>query len=90
MTKNSSSKGKLVVVLLAFAILALSSMACENVTPGDGQVSDAVTEVNSAIKDAATEVKDAVGGDTGIEIDTHGTVVIDTLFEIAKDIHEGD
>lgn len=86
----TSSKGKLGLILMAFVVLGLMSMACGNVTPGDGQVSDAVTEANGAIRDAATEIKDAVGGDTGIEIETHGTVIIDELWEIAKDIHEGD
>lgn len=84
-----TNKGKLGLILMAFVVLAMASMAC-TVTPGDGQVSDAVTEIDSAIKDVATEVKDAVGGDTGIEIETHGTVIIDELWEIAKDIHEGE
>jgi hypothetical protein len=80
---------KLGLIIMAFVVLALSSLACNEVTPGDGQVSDAITEANGAIIDTATEIKDAVGGDTGIEIDTHGTVIIDELWEIAKDIHEG-
>lgn len=88
MTKNS--KSKLSLVLLAFVVLALMSMACNDITPGDGQVSDAVIEVNSAIKDTATSVKDAVNAPTGVELDTHGTVIIDKAWDVAKDILEGE
>jgi hypothetical protein len=87
MTHNS--KSKVVVILLAMATLALASMAC-NVEPGDGKVADAVIDGNYAIKDAAAALDDAVGGPTGIELDTHGTVIIDGLWDIAKDIAEGE
>jgi len=85
-----TNRMKMGLILLAFVVLAFSSMAC-NVTPGDGKVADAVVDTNSAIKDAATEIKAAVESTgSGIEVETHGTVVIDSLWDIAKDIAEGE
>lgn len=86
----TSTKGKLRMILLVFVVLAMMSVACD-VEPGDGQVREAVIDANSAIRDAATEVKDAVESTgEGLEVEKQGTVILDAVWDIAKDIAEGE
>jgi len=53
---------KLFCVLGVFAVLAMSSLAC-NVEPGDGQIGEAVMDGYNGIRNTASDLKDAVGDD---------------------------
>lgn len=84
-----TSRMKLRIVLLAFVVLALSSVAC-NITPGDGQVRKAVIEGHGAIQDTADNIMEAVEvtGD-GLEFETHESP-IPALWDWAKEIARED
>lgn len=105
-----TSKMKLGLIVMAFVVLAMASIAYDDpmtpdatpvatatpapilgITPGDGQVGDAIMKGYNEIRETASEVKDAVDstGD-GLEVETHGTIVLDTLWDWAIDIAKGD
>lgn len=107
----TSNKGKLGLILMAFVVLALSSIACDDpvtpvakatpvatpaailgIVPGDGQVGEAVLEAHGAIQDTADDIMDAANATgEGIDIPTeHGTVVIDTFWDLALSIAKGE
>ena len=81
----SQSKSKLMIVLIAFAILAMSSLAC-NIEPGDGQVGDAVMEGQGAIQDA---VESAFEYDAVTDVETHESP-LPALWDWAETIAQGE
>jgi len=86
---DMTGKMRLTIIVMTFAILGLTSMAC-NVEPGDGKVGNAVMKGYNGIRDTAAEVKDAVDT-TGnsVELETHESP-LPGLWELAEEIHSQD
>jgi hypothetical protein len=66
-------------------------IAILGIVPGDGQVREAVIKTHGTIQDTADDIMDAANATgEGVEIPTeHGTVVIDTFWELALSIAKG-
>jgi hypothetical protein len=79
---------KLVVVLVVGMLLITG--CSDPVTPGDGQVGEAVIDSYNGIRDTASEVKDAVEATgEGLEIETHESP-LPSLWDVATEIHSAD
>jgi len=77
---------KLFLIALAMAALMFSSMACNDVKPGDGQVGNAVLSGYDGIRATASELKDAVDSTgEGLEIETHESP-LGALWDLAEEI----
>ena len=85
MSKSKSSK-KLLLVGIALTVLMFSSIACNDVKPGDGQVGNAVMSGYDGIRATASELKDAVDATgEGLEFETHESP-LDALWDWAEEI----
>ena len=85
MSKSKNSK-KLLLIGIALMVLMFSSMACNDVKPGDGQVGNAVMSGYDGIRDTASELKDAVDATgEGLEFETHESP-LPALWDWAEEI----
>ena len=82
-----SSKRKVYRILFVFLVLGMASVACDDsITPGDGQVGEAVMDGYNSIRDTASEVKDAADATgEGLDVETHESP-LPALWDVAKDI----
>ena len=81
-----SKSKKLLLIGIALMVLMFSSIACDNVKPGDGQVGKAVMSGYDGIRDTASEIKDAVDSSgEGLEFETHESP-LPKLWDMAEDL----
>jgi len=86
MSNSNSSSKRLLLIGIALMVLMFSSIACNDVKPGDGQVGNAVMSGYDGIRDTASELKDAVDATgEGLEFETHESP-LPALWDWAEEI----
>ena len=83
------TKAIVVLAIVAIAVLAIFSLL-DSVTPGDGQVGESVMSGYNTIRETAEATFDAVDATgEGLSFETHESP-LPALWELLKDIAEGD